>query len=131
MEATFFLPRDDSKIVSPPCRWRSPMPSALTTRALARIGPAAFVLLASRAALVGRAIVLHRREGFLIYGGGRGVVVAGSLFRSPAQRCFFPDVPGTGEVAERFCVPLFAFEGEGIVGRHDAHLSVLIPRYTL
>ncbi|GFS80349.1 hypothetical protein TNCV_3447871 [Trichonephila clavipes] len=64
-----------------------------------------------RAALVCRAIVLHRREGFLYNGGRMGCCVAGS----PA-RCFFPDVPGTGEVVERFCVPLFAFEGEGVVG---------------
>ncbi|GFU36106.1 hypothetical protein TNCV_2343141 [Trichonephila clavipes] len=46
MEATFFF-RETTVKSSPSVTVRSPMPSALTTRALAPIGPATFVLLAS------------------------------------------------------------------------------------
>ncbi|GFX14532.1 hypothetical protein TNCV_1986451 [Trichonephila clavipes] len=114
MEATFFF-RETTVKSSPSVSVRSPMPSALTTRALARIGPATFVLLASE--LLSSAelssSIAERVSSFTAAGGG---VVLQDRFRSPA-RCFFPYVPGTGEVVERFCVPLFAFEREGIVGK--------------
>ncbi|GFX36841.1 hypothetical protein TNCV_4000031 [Trichonephila clavipes] len=115
MEATFFF-RETTVKSSPSVSVRSPMPSALTTRALARI--------TGRLRVVGLHPSCSRRPSYplppsktrvSINGGRRGCCVAGSL--SLAGALFFP---GTCLEQEkscwRFCVPLFAFEGEGIVG---------------
>ncbi|GFV84664.1 hypothetical protein TNCV_4296461 [Trichonephila clavipes] len=106
MEATFFF-RATTVKSSPSVSVRSPFPLALTTRALASIGPVSFVVVASE--LLSSAelssSIAERVSSTTAVGGG---VVLPDRLRSPA-RCFFSDVPGT-EVVERFCVPLFAFE---------------------